>query len=155
IEGGLPILHRGQLGVHLFFAISGFLITSLMIRERMQYGRVSLAKFYMRRSLRIFPLYYATILVYVLLVLSLEQNSAAGREFFHNLPAFCTYTTNWFVRLTSGERVVFYFAWSLAVEEQFYLTWPWVERYVKSGPRMLILGFLIGLVLANHLGLLL
>src|SRR5437870_3157565 len=57
-----PIVLRGNLGVDLFFLISGFLITTLLIRERSQYGAISLKKFYIRRTLRIFPLYYAVLL---------------------------------------------------------------------------------------------
>ncbi|MCA9215313.1 MAG: acyltransferase [Planctomycetales bacterium] len=150
-----PLFQRGQLGVHLFFAISGFLITTLMLRERIRHGDISLPKFYMRRSLRIFPMYYAVLLTYAVAVFVLERGSDAGIEFFGNLPAFVTYTSNWFVDPNSGERVIFYFAWSLAVEEQFYLTWPWLERYLQPKVTLLLLLTLIGIVLANHLGLLL
>lgn len=139
----------------MFFAISGFLITSLMIRERLVHGRINLAHFYIRRSLRIFPLYYAVILLYIVAVLVFERHTATGVEFFKNLPAFLTYTSNWFVNLDSGERVIFYFAWSLAVEEQFYLTWPWIEKYVRAAPRNLLLVVLILIVVANRLGWLL
>ena len=70
-----PLFHRGQLGVHLFFAISGFLITSLMIRERKSHDEISLRKFYMRRSLRIFPLYYVVLLTYVVVVAVMERGT--------------------------------------------------------------------------------
>ncbi|MEE9391169.1 MAG: acyltransferase [Planctomycetota bacterium] len=148
------LFHRGQLGVHLFFAISGFLITSLLIRESEQYGEISLSKFYMRRSLRIFPLYYAVLLVYVIVVAVMEQGSSAGERFFGNLPAYATYTSNWFVDLVSNDRVIFYFAWSLAVEEQFYLTWPWIERFARPLTKMTLLFGLMGIVMANHFNLL-
>lgn len=118
------ILRQGFLGVHLFFAISGFLITSLLIRERVATGRIRLRNFYVRRTLRIFPLYYAVLLIYVVLTLTLRRGTQAGQQFMENLPAFATYTSNWFVDLSQGETVTFYFAWSLATEEQFYLVWP-------------------------------
>lgn len=153
IRSTFPLLERGQSGVFLFFAISGFLITSLMIRERTKHGQVSLKKFYMRRSLRIFPLYYAVLLAYAVIVFVMERHKPDGQEFFANLPAFATYTTNWFVPLTHGERVIFYFSWSLAVEEQFYLTWPWVERYVTPQVKMLLLGLIVAIVFGNHIGL--
>ncbi len=149
-----PLLTRGQMGVYLFFAISGFLITTLMIRERRLSGRISLRGFYTRRALRIFPLYYAVISVYVLLVL-LTEKGPAGEQFFDNLPYFLTYTNNWFVTLEEGERVIFFFAWSLATEEQFYMTWPWVERYARPAIRRVILGALISVVAAAQFGLLL
>lgn len=114
---------RGYLGVDAFFAISGFLITTLLVRERARSGTISLSKFWVRRSLRILPLYYAVLALYVVLVLATESGTSEGQAFFDNLPAFATYTSNWFVSLDHSESVTFYFAWSLATEEQFYLFW--------------------------------
>ncbi|AMT73564.1 hypothetical protein ABG82_04785 [Mycobacteroides immunogenum] len=121
---GPRISHSGFMGVDFFFAISGFLITTLLIRERDRTTDISLRNFYTRRALRIFPLYYAVLALYVLLVFATERGTAKGEQFFHNLPAFLTYTVNWFVDLTSGTSVPFYFSWSLSTEEQFYLLWP-------------------------------
>jgi peptidoglycan/LPS O-acetylase OafA/YrhL len=114
--------HIGAEGVTLFFAISGFLITTLLLRERDRRGQIDLKAFYWRRALRIFPLYYTVLLLYVVLVWVMERHSAAGQAFFANLPYFLTYTSNLFVQL--DDRTIFYFAWSLAAEEQFYLIWP-------------------------------
>jgi peptidoglycan/LPS O-acetylase OafA/YrhL len=114
--------HVGADGVTLFFAISGFLITTLLLRERERHGRIDLKAFYWRRALRIFPLYYTVLLLYVVLVWVMERHSPAGQAFFNNLPYFLTYTSNLFVQL--DDRTIFYFAWSLAAEEQFYLLWP-------------------------------
>jgi peptidoglycan/LPS O-acetylase OafA/YrhL len=112
----------GDHGVTLFFAISGFLITTLLIREFARNGKIDLKAFYLRRSLRIFPLYYGVLLIYILLVTFLEKDSEAKQEFFGNLIYFVTYTSNIFVQ--ANDRVIFLFAWSLAAEEQFYLVWP-------------------------------
>jgi peptidoglycan/LPS O-acetylase OafA/YrhL len=119
---GTPLATIGGEGVTLFFAISGFLITTLLLRERDRRGTIDLRAFYVRRTLRIFPIYYLTLLTYVVLVWAFERDSEAGKQFFSNLPYFFTYTSNWFVELE--ERTIFYFAWSLAAEEQFYLVWP-------------------------------
>ncbi|MCP4087542.1 MAG: acyltransferase [Actinomycetia bacterium] len=128
----LPIIgQRGYLGVELFFVISGFLITTLLLREEADHGTVSLRNFYARRSLRIFPLYYAVLAIYSLLVLVAESDQAAKGEFFSNLPAFMTYTGNWFIDPDSS-RIIFAFSWSLAAEEQFYLVWPMIRRYTSS-----------------------
>lgn len=121
---------QGPMGVELFFAISGFLITSLLLRERMTTGRISLKGFYVRRSLRIFPLYYAVLCLYAISVFLVERHSDAGEQFFRDLLPYATYTSNWFVEI--GPRVIFYFAWSLACEEQFYLLWPSIVRL--TGP---------------------
>ncbi|HEX8704331.1 MAG TPA: acyltransferase [Myxococcaceae bacterium] len=139
-------LGRGYLGVSLFFAISGFLITTLLLREQDTHGQISLGRFYARRSLRIFPLYYAVLGIYVLLVAFAEKGVEERTEFFANLPAFLTYTSNWFVSLephNPDKRIIFYFAWSLATEEQFYLLWPSVMRAVrKAGAALFMTGLL-------------
>ena len=69
----INLLRAGHEGVQLFFAISGFLITTLLLRERAGTGEISLRNFYARRSLRIFPLYYTVLLVYVLLMFAARR----------------------------------------------------------------------------------
>lgn len=124
---------QGALGVSLFFAISGFLITTLLLRERRRTGEISLGAFYARRSLRIFPLYYTMLAAYVVVVAFLEHDMAARGAFFANVKYFLTYSSNWFVHADdAGPRVIFVFAWSLATEEQFYLVWPSVEKYLGA-----------------------
>ena len=140
---GTPLAFGGAMGVSLFFAISGFLITTLLLRERERHGGISLPDFYVRRSLRIFPLYYTVLLVYLALVLFVERDTAARDGFLANLPYFATYTSNWFVDLFDG-RVVFYFAWSLATEEQFYLFWPSAEKWLGRHSPFAMLGLLVG-----------
>ena len=72
-------------------------------RERERSGGINLRAFYLRRSLRIFPLYFAVLALYVVLVGAVERGSPAGHEFFKNLPYFATYTSNWFVALDGHE----------------------------------------------------
>lgn len=114
--------HIGAEGVYLFFAISGFLITTLLLRERDRRGPIDLKVFYWRRALRIVPLYVTVLMLYVTLVWVMERHSMAGQAFFANLPYFLTYTSNLFVQL--DDRTLFCSAWSLAAEDQFYLIWP-------------------------------
>ena len=123
-------LSRGFEGVSLFFVISGFLITTLLLREQSETGCISLQSFYLRRTLRIFPVYYGVLLFYMVLVFFLERHSEAGAQFWHNLPFFMSYTSNWFAN-TDSDRTIFLFAWSLATEEQFYVFWPWILRSVR------------------------
>lgn len=117
-------LDRGYLGVDMFFVLSGFLIVTLLLREHDRNGQVSLKNFYARRTLRIFPVYYAVLGVLTVLYLWKPDAGSAG-AFFAELPYYATYTSNWI------EPTVLALTWSLATEEQFYLFWPPVERYLK------------------------
>lgn len=114
----MSLTEKGFLGVDVFFVLSGFLITTLLLNERDVKGSISLKNFFIRRSIRIFPLYYAvlTLLVgYFALLPASEQKLGFFREaWFH-----ATYTSNW-VRLDSLMSI----SWSLSTEEQFYLIWP-------------------------------
>ncbi len=140
----------GSSGMNIFFAISGFLITTLLLRERERQGFVDLKAFYIRRVLRIFPLYFGVLAIYVLIVTLLERNTPAGRDFFANLPYFISFTSNIFVHL--GERVIFYFSWSVATEEQFYLVWPLVFVLCGKTERALVpLGFVLLMLMAGYL----
>ncbi|MDB3961382.1 acyltransferase [bacterium] len=119
-------LGYGYHGVTLFFAISGFLITTLLLREKERAGRISLTRFFARRSLRIFPLYFLVLGVYFLLVKFVESDEVRKEQFFGNLIYFATYTSNWFVERGS----IFFCSWSLATEEQYYLVWPFIVAIV-------------------------
>lgn len=128
-----PLWRTGYLGVHLFFVISGFLITTLLLREKARRGSISLKNFYIRRTLRIFPAYYLTLGLYLIACYSVPalRETALG-NYIHNLPSFLTYTSNWFVDPWAPGLVVFVPAWSLATEEQFYLFWPWIVALTRS-----------------------
>ncbi len=125
------LLGQGNKGVTLFFVISGFLIVTLLLRAKEAAGTFSLPRFWGRRMLRIFPVYYAVLAAYCVLVWKLEKDGVARETFFNNVPAFATFTANWFVNLDNA-RVIFYFAWSLAAEEQFYVVWPFIERFARG-----------------------
>ena len=118
-HGGVGWTPGGFLGVDVFFVLSGFLITTLLLRERQSTGRISLKNFYVRRSLRIFPLYYAVLSLLVLYFLLSGDSASQGSQFFAELPYHATYTSNW-VEMKSVMAIT----WSLSTEEQFYLVWP-------------------------------
>ncbi len=116
---------HGFLGVDLFFVISGFLITTLLLRERQHSGSISLGNFWIRRSLRIFPPYFALLLAMAVALGFVFPNARMRDPFFDELPYLATYTSNWVEMAT-----LFGITWSLATEEQFYLAWPLVERFL-------------------------
>ena len=120
----LPLTLRGFLGVDVFFVLSGFLIVTLLLRERDRHGRISLRDFYLRRALRIFPLYYGVLAGLAALLWLVPGFSLAG-SFWRDLPALLLYLSNW-VGVTGLLSVT----WSLAAEEQFYLLWPPIERWL-------------------------
>jgi len=115
---------RGFLGVDLFFVISGFLIVTLILRERAKRGVISLKNFYIRRFLRITPVYYGLLLGLTAVFLTVGRHAAMREPFFADLPWALTYTSNW-VGLTTFLAIT----WSLSAEEQFYLVWPPIERF--------------------------
>lgn len=114
----LPASANGFLGVDLFFALSGLLITSLLLREQDKHGQISLLNFYARRALRIFPLYYA-VLGLLALYFAFAPASPLRSEFLAALPFHATYLSNW-IQPDSLMSIT----WSLSTEEQFYLVWP-------------------------------
>jgi peptidoglycan/LPS O-acetylase OafA/YrhL len=131
-------LGRGHVGVRLFFALSGFLITARLLAERRATGEVALGRFWMRRALRIFPLYYAVLALFAL-YLGLRPSDAGGAHFFDNLLFHASYTSNWFVDYDVPHPVWFAFGWSLATEEQFYAWWPPLAIAVRRRTAMLVL----------------
>ena len=135
------VLGKGAVGVDLFFALSGFLITTLLLRERRKTGQIGLGAFYARRSLRIFPLYYLVLGFYALRALQTQAGSATARHFLHGWAYHATYTANWFLDYAVPYPVMFAFSWSLCVEEQFYWIWPGLVALL---PQRWLLGALMG-----------
>jgi peptidoglycan/LPS O-acetylase OafA/YrhL len=129
IVGHARIAHLtgGGIGVNVFFVLSGFLITSLLVRERDATGAISLGSFYVRRLLRIWPAAYVAIIGYGLFAFALRNSHndairAQSHETLHAIPAASLFATNIWER---GHPVGWFpHLWSIGVEEQFYLTWP-------------------------------
>lgn len=114
-------------------------------------GRISLRDFYIRRTLRIWPLYYAVLALYVVLVLTLQRGTGRDHVFFHFFPGYLTFTYTWFAGWQASSAI-FNFAWSLSVEEQFYLIWAGVLRVLQGALPMIIMCLMIGLRAATDIG---
>jgi peptidoglycan/LPS O-acetylase OafA/YrhL len=142
----------GRFGANLFFLLSGFLVTTILQREARRTGSVAVTRFRARRARRLYPLYFAVLALYVGVVALLEPPGPVRAAFFGNLPAFATFTSNWLVGL-EGERVVFYFAWSLAAQEQFYLLWPLFLKHVSVRTCAGALGSLLATAYLTRAGL--
>ena len=112
----------GRFGVDLFFALSAYLLTVLMIREKDKFGRLDVRAFYMRRLLRIWPLYFTWIAA-LMLTRRLWSDYSAG--FF--VP-WLLFAGNFQASLIAINSLVVLPLWSLSVEEQFYLIWPLLVR---------------------------
>ncbi len=147
----------GLLGVDLFFVLSGFLITGLLLEAKGQphYFR----NFYARRTLRIFPLYYGVLAALFIVIPALVTPSPLLEQAREHQIWLWTYTTNFYIAATSSWSSLTYVThfWSLAIEEHFYLVWPLVvlcfrrpvlER-VCLGIIVAGLGLRIGLVAAG------
>ena len=117
-------LFDGNLGVRFFFVISGFLITHLLLEEFNNTGTISLKRFYMRRSLRILPVYFS-----FLTVMCLFQAFSSWHQPLMAWVGNLTFTSNYTMSLVgAGAKRSTGHLWSLAVEEQFYLFWPIILR---------------------------
>lgn len=119
-----PAFH-GPAGVTMFFALSGFLITTLLLREQDRYGRVDLTAFYVRRLFRIYPVFFLVFAIYVLLILVLGAQSDRREGFVANIPYFVLFFPEHSVFFNEFDYAIpFNGAWSIGIEEKFYLVWP-------------------------------
>ncbi|WP_410809127.1 acyltransferase family protein [Micromonospora sp. 067-2] len=151
-HAGVPHLPGGFVGVDVFFVISGFLITGLLLEELDQRGRLSLTHFYARRAKRLLPA-AATVLVATLVLTYFLLPRGRWSSTAWDVIASACYAMNWrmagqsldYVAANDAPSIAQHF-WSLAVEEQFYLVWPlllialgWIARRRRRGHRGLYL----------------
>jgi peptidoglycan/LPS O-acetylase OafA/YrhL len=131
---------EGNLGVRVFFLISGFLITTLLLKEARKSGRINLAAFYLRRCLRILPVYYFYILSLCAIFIFTGINVISNSTYFSAL----TFTTHWW-GAWGNESWPLAHSWSLAIEEQFYLVWPAILVFLgpKRGGRIWVITLLL------------
>ncbi len=141
----------GDLGVTLFFVLSGFLITYLLLSEKERFHTIDVGKFYIRRILRIWPLYYLIITLGLFVLPHIH---------FFDIPLYTEKAYDHF-----GVKLVLYYllfpniasnvyayipyisqTWSIGIEEQFYYVWPWIIKFTKNYLRallMIVIGLLV------------
>lgn len=124
---GLPMMERGFMGVDLFFVLSGFLISTLLIREKAKTGRISLKNFWMRRLLRLVPAYYFVLIALTGAYLLLKPGDPDTARLAGGFPVYALYLSNWIHPGAPNLGPT----WSLATEEQFYLVWPLFEAFAS------------------------
>ncbi len=145
-------LQMGDLGVGFFFVLSGFLITYLLEKERVKTGTVSLKNFYIRRVLRIWPLYFLVLGIIIAISFlfqgfDLYKTMVDWKEVLYHI----FFAGNIFRSFqgTSNEMIAIF--WSIAVEEQFYLVWPAIfkffRKYIVS---VLAVGIIISMAVRYH-----
>jgi peptidoglycan/LPS O-acetylase OafA/YrhL len=137
------VVKSGASGVDLFFTLSAFLITSLLLRERRQTGGISLRSFYMRRILRIWPLYFAVLAVAVVLAHTVPGQSLP----WYYLAGYLLFVGNWMNAALGHLMSVCGPLWTVSIEEQFYLVWPVVMK--KLGRRGMIVAAVVTFMLAT------
>ena len=144
----LPIKKFGWVGVDLFFVLSGYLIGLQLLQEMVQKKSISLRQFYFKRSIRILPAYFAVLMLYYLFPVLQEGNG---------LPAFwkfITFTQN--IALDVETSNTFSHAWSLCIEEQFYLILPltillvYALKITSYAYGLLIVLFVMGFIIRYY-----
>ena len=131
---------NGWTGVQLFFILSGYLITTLLLREEAMYGRVDLKSFWIRRILRIWPLFYLTVALSFLVIPAFDGGLFTTGGFAYlrkHLPWFLIFGGNWSMAIqgpvaTDAQSIL----WSVCVEEQFYLLVPLIVVFVPRRLRI-------------------
>jgi peptidoglycan/LPS O-acetylase OafA/YrhL len=133
----------GSSGVDLFFALSAFLITSLLLRESHETGAIALRLFYLRRILRIWPLYFAVLALGVALT-----HLIAGQSLpWYYLAGYVLFVGNWVSAVCGRPASICSPLWTISIEEQFYLVWPMAMKLL--GRRGMIVAGIAAFLMAT------
>ena len=147
----------GKLGVILFFVLSGFLITYLLLAEEKSFKKISIKKFYMRRIIRIWPLYFLIIILAFFILPNIELFTLPGYSkevVYSNLIWKLLLYVIFFPNLVLTLLGIVPYAshtWSIGTEEQFYLVWPVILKYVKRHRILLMVVIIISYLAVKFL----
>ncbi|NTW33027.1 MAG: acyltransferase, partial [Bacteroidetes bacterium] len=142
ITNCFSLMPSGHTGVILFFVISGFLITSLLLQEQIVNKSISIKKFYLRRILRIWPLYYLVLFISVILFNYKPEV---------NTVVLCLTILPNIAHVLNCGWAVNPPVWSIGVEEQFYLIWPSLIKFAKSKILLILILIVIGYTILPHI----
>jgi peptidoglycan/LPS O-acetylase OafA/YrhL len=129
-------MHNLSMGVDMFFVISGFLITYLLLAEKQNFGNINIGKFIVRRSLRIWPLYYLAILIGFFIV---KLSASPAPDYWANI----LFWNNFNAIHTMQWQFPFGHFWSICVEEHFYFVWPIIIFLTPSKKLPIVIIFLV------------
>src|SRR5215211_7923373 len=116
----------GAFGIDLFFALSSYLITELLLREYANRGSFSISAFYVRRALRIWPLYFTFLVATVFVIPTILPQESFGPVY---IVSFALFVGNWVCATQGLPFSVASPLWSISIEEQFYIGWPLLLRW--------------------------
>jgi peptidoglycan/LPS O-acetylase OafA/YrhL len=139
----VSVSRAGAYGVDLFFVLSAYLITELLLREKEQHGQLDVKSFYIRRMLRIWPLYY----FFIALAAFVPILNPAGQFNFRYIIPFLLLAGNWSTIAFGPPQSAALPLWSVSVEEQFYLLWPPIVARLSR--RNIIRAAVVMIVVAN------
>jgi peptidoglycan/LPS O-acetylase OafA/YrhL len=147
------LLQMGKMGVNLFFVLSGFLISYLLFAERKQTNTISLKKFYIRRALRIWPLYFAYGLLLIcgtplfFKVLGINIAPINAKEIITDVAFLLFFAVNFQLTFFGYNKSIVEIIWSVCVEEQFYLIWPLIlKKFFNQLEKLICWLFVFGLI---------
>ncbi|MEI4264196.1 acyltransferase family protein [Roseovarius sp. D0-M9] len=134
-KGSFQLFGRGFMGVDFFFVLSGFLITTLLLREARERGRYSLRAFYIRRGLRILPVYFFVVTAVATYYIGIKGQV----EYLQILPYYYIFFSNFLTEHIPTLTIT----WSLSIEQQYYLVWPALLLVLPLAARVPLLLLLI------------
>lgn len=130
-----PFFETGKDGVHIFFVISGFLITYLLMVEQNMKGKINIKNFYLRRVLRIWPLYYLIMILGLFILPRVLSSFDFCGSYWMNLTFLNNFNTTESGECFSPNVLI---AWSVAIEEQFYLFWPLIFVLISRNTNLFV-----------------
>ena len=138
------VAEAGRYGVTLFFVLSGFLITYLLLSEQKKTQTIDIKKFYIRRILRIWPLYFAFGILIISTIDIVLRNFGIHDHTpkVTNLLYLATFTINFQLLFGAYNRGIIEVLWSVCVEEQFYAVWPWAVKWGRKRIKTVIAVFI-------------